>query len=199
METVTTTIAAEIEKRVNASLLEHSFETIEELTGADFTLHHTLLDEGDVVEFTDGSVYCFDHGNYEGGAYPSMEAFMDEVSVNDGVYADNSEELEELGNKPFFYFEGKVERNSFADRIELGLLLTGITRDGVSYSHSATSELDSADTDEFPLVYTTELAKHIGKRVRIKCEPGHYNAEGTSARGNPYSYTVAYLGSTTIL
>lgn len=199
MTTLTITIAAAVEAAIKANPDGDAFELMEQHTEADFTQYRTLFDDGDVIEFKDGSVYCFDQRNYEGGAYPNMEAFMAEVSVTDGVYAENTEELEQLGNEPFLYVEGKIETNPNADRVELGLLLTGITRDGVSYSHFGTSERDSEYTDECPLVYTTELAKHIGERVSIKCETAHYNAEGTSARGNPYHYAVAYLGSARIV
>ena len=177
----------------------NAFDLMEEHTRAHFTPYHTLFDDGDVVEFADGSVYCFDDNNYTGGAYPNMEAFMEEVSSTDGVYADNSEELEEMRNEPFLYIEGKVENNPFPDRIELSLLLTGITRHGISYPHFGTSERGSENADECPLVYTAELAKLLGNRVSIKCETAHYNAEGTSARGNPYHYTADYLGSAKVV
>lgn len=189
--TIRTTIAQAVAAEIAAHSTDDCFELMDAVCDSQFNQHRSVNDDGDVVEFNDGSVYCFDE-SYGENVCANMVEFMEAVSEFDKMYADNIEESEKLGNEPFIYLKGFLESNA-GDRVELSLRLTRVTTLSGAPVWFSTTEWDSEEIDECPMVYNANVAAHIGEHVTVKACTSTYAVDGCSARGACYTYSAPYL------
>lgn len=160
------------------------------------TSHEVSWSEVDcVLEFTDGSIYDIAHQE----TAKDMADFMTGVSTMHEGAADSLDAAEPLpkfvhssSGLGWILVEGVIEKDYFLSPIDLPLTLTGMRRAGAAYCMGSTDWNEEAK-DAAPIAYTEELARLVGHRVLVRCQPNTYRDRRATTRGKTYHVDAQYL------
>jgi hypothetical protein len=186
------TIAEAVNNAIEANPDGDKWEIMEDVTKSLFTRHRTMNDDGDLVEFEDGSFYSFDANIMDGAATRYFSSRADLMVFIDAYnyvldFTDSRCPVEE--------YIGTVRESG--DRIDTLELTDIVDGSGNQVDFVSTERYDEAE-DSCYIEYRSCLAEVIGKRVRITAREDSYVADGCSPRGFPFSFQEPVLLDVTL-
>jgi hypothetical protein len=167
------------------------------------TSHEVSWSEVDcVLEFADGSIYDIAHQE----TAKNMAEFLVCLSITNetlafDLKAENSLPKSVHSHQPasgWILLEGVVEKEHGFNPFDMPLTLTGMRRDGGSY-RMGSSDYHEERKDEAPIAYTEELARLVGQRVLVRCQPDTYRTMRATTRGNSYHVDAECLAAPKVM